>query len=77
LQPPCAASNRDRRRQNADPLPVSTTILVAPSTPSPVNASVSKPMTVSSMALRTFGRLIVTVATPRASLAMRTGASLI
>src|SRR5436190_12310221 len=78
---PAAAMRRIQPRsapaQNAEPLPVSTTTRASASAWSALNASVNERMTVSSMALRTFGRLIVTVATPRASLEMRTVGSLI
>jgi hypothetical protein len=78
---PAAAMRRIQPRsapaQNAEPLPVSTTMRAPASAWSALNASVSDRITVSSMALRTFGRLIVTVATPRASLEMRTVGSLI
>src|SRR5215813_4319903 len=63
--------------EKATPRPVRTTIRVLPSAPSDLKASVSEWMTLSSIALRTCGRLIATVATPRASLVMRTQASLI
>src|SRR5262249_57212496 len=53
------------------------TIGVSPSAPSVLNASVSDRMTLSSIALRTCGRLIATVAMPRASLATITEGSLI
>src|SRR5262249_3504318 len=78
---PAAAIRRIQSRsapaQNAEPLPVSTTMRAPASAWSALNASVNERMTVSSMALRTFGRLIVTVTTPRASLEMRTVDSLI
>jgi hypothetical protein len=69
--------SRSAPAENAAPRPVKTTIRVSPSAPSVLKASVSEWMTWSSIALRTCGRLIATVATPRASLVMRTGDSLI
>src|SRR5262249_13840454 len=78
---PPAAMRRIQPRsapaEKATPRPVRTTIRVLPSAPSDLKASVSEWMTLSSIALRTCGRLIATVATPRASLVMRTQASLI
>src|SRR5262249_22172145 len=68
---------RSAPAETAPPRPVRTTIRVSPSAPSVLNASVSEWMTLSSIALRTCGRLSATVATPCASLVTRTQASLI
>src|SRR5215831_3746220 len=69
--------SRSAPAENATPCPVRTTIRVSPSAPNVLNASVSERMTVSSIALRTCGRLIATVAMPRASLATITEGPLI
>src|SRR5262249_52283637 len=58
-----AIQSRSAPAENAAPLPVRTTIRVAASAPRMKNASVSRRMTSSLIALRTFGRFIVTVAT--------------
>src|SRR5262249_3126782 len=69
--------SRSAPAENATPCPVRTTIRVSLSAPSVLNASVSERMTVSSIALRTCGRLIATVALPRGSLATITEGPLI